>query len=53
MKLAQTVYYGRDYEGKKESQIKTKKEGEALVMTVRTILKQPEKNFSRDPGKKG
>ena len=30
-----------------------KEQAEALVMAVRTILKQPEKNAQRDPGEKG
>ena len=50
--LAQPVYYGREYEEKKERQKKTKELAEALVMAVRTILKQPEKNAQRDPGEK-
>ena len=44
LQLAQTVDYGRDYKEKKERQKKTKEKAEALVMAVRTILKQPEKN---------
>ena len=32
---------------------KTTEQAEALVMAVRTILKQPEKNAQRDPSKKG
>ena len=53
MQLAQTVYCGREYEEKKERQKKTKEQVEAIVMAVRTILKQPEKNVQRDPGEKG
>ena len=53
LQLAQTVYYDREYEEKKERQKKTKELAEALVMAVRTILKQPEKNAQRDPGEKG
>ena len=53
LQLAQTVYYGTEYEEKKERQKKTKEEVEALVMAVRTVLKQPEKNAQRDPGEKG
>ena len=53
LQLAQTVFYGREYEEKKERQKKTKEEVEALVMAVRTVLKQPEKNAQRDPGEKG
>ena len=52
MQLAQTVYYGREYE-KKERQKKTREQAEALAVAVRTVLKQPEKNAQRDPGKKG
>ena len=53
LQLAQTVYYGREYEEKKERQKKTKKQAEALEMAMKTILKQPEKNAQRDPGEKG
>ena len=51
--LAQTVYYGREYEEKKERQKKTKEQVEAFTMAMRTVLKQPEKNAQRDPGEKG
>ena len=37
----------------KQGRKKTKEKGEALVMAVRTVLKQPEKNHQRDPGEKG
>ena len=53
LQLAQTVYYGREYEEKKERQKKTKEQVEAFTMAMRTVLKQPEKNAQRDPGKKG
>ena len=53
MQLAQIVYYGREYEEKKERQKKTKEQAEALVMAVRTVRKQPEKNAQKDPGEKG
>ena len=49
--LAQTVYYGREYEGKKEK--KTKEQVEALAMAMKTVHKQPDKNAQRDPGEKG
>ena len=39
-----SVYYGREYEEKKERQKKSKEQVESLAMTVRTILKHPEKN---------
>ena len=39
LQLAQTVYYGREYEEKKERQKKTKEQAEALVMAVRIVLK--------------
>ena len=32
---------------------KTKEQVEALIIVVRTVLKQPEKNAQRDPGEKG
>ena len=51
--LAQIVYYGREYEEKKERQKKTKKQAEALAAAMKTALKQPEKNVQRDPGEKG
>ena len=53
LQLAQTVYYGREYEEKKESQKRTKEQVEALAMAIRTVLKQPEKNAQRHPGEKG
>ena len=53
LRLAQTVYYGREYEEKKERQKKTKEQVEALSMAMRSILKQPEKNAQRGPGEKG
>ena len=53
LQLAQTAYYSREYEGKKERQRKTKEQVEAIVVAVRTIRKQPEKNAQRDPGAKG
>ena len=43
LQLAQTVYYGREYEEKKERQEKTKEQAEALTMAMKMILKQPEK----------
>ena len=46
MQLAQTVYYGREYE-KKERQKKTREQAEALAVAVRTVLKQPEKKAQR------
>ena len=51
--LARTVYYGREYEEKKERQKKTREQAEAPAMAVRTVLKQPEKNAQRGPGEKG
>ena len=53
LQMARTIYYGREYEEKKERQKKTKEQAEALVMGVRIVLKQPEKNAQRDPGEKG
>ena len=37
LQLAQTVYYGREYEEKKERQKKTKERVEALSVAMRTI----------------
>ena len=53
LQLAQTVYYGREYEEKKERQKKTKEKAEAFAMAMKNVLKQPEKNAQRDPGEKG
>ena len=38
LQLAQTVYYGREYEEKKERQRKTKEKVEAIAMAMKTIL---------------
>ena len=53
LQLAQTVYYGREYEEKEERQKKTKEQAEFYTKAMRTVLKQPEKNVQRDPGEKG
>ena len=53
LQLAQTVYYGREYEEKKERQKKTKGQSEALKMAMKTVLKQPEKKAQGDQGEKG
>ena len=53
LQLAQTVYYGREYEEKKERQRNAKEKAETLAMAMKTILKHPEKNTQRDPGEKG
>ena len=53
LQLAQTVYYGREYEEKKERHKKTKEKAEAFAMAMKNVLKQPEKNAQRDPGEKG
>ena len=47
------VYYGREYEEKKERQRQTKEKAEAFAMAMKNTLKQPEKNAQRDPGEKG
>ena len=49
LQLAQTVYYGREYEEKKERQKKTKEQAEALTMALKTIFKQPEKKCPEGP----
>ena len=36
LQLAQTVYYGREYNERKERQKKTKEQPEALAMAMRT-----------------
>ena len=48
-----SVYYGREYGEKKEKQKKTKEKAETLAMTMKNILKQPNKNAQRSPGEKG
>ena len=53
LQLSQTVYYGREYEEKKERQRNTKEQTELFSMALKTILKQTEKNAQRDPGEKG
>ena len=53
LQLAQTVYYGREYEEKKERQKETKEKADAFAMAMKNVLKQPEKNAQRDPGEKG
>ena len=53
LQLDQTVYYGREYEEKKERLRKMKEKVEALTMAMKTVLKQPEKNAQRDSGEKG
>ena len=52
LQLAETAYYGREYEEKKERQRKTKEQVEAIPMAMNTVLKQPEKNAQRDPLKR-
>ena len=52
LQLAHTVYYGREYEGKKERQKRTKEQAEALARTIRTVLKQPGRNAQTDTGEK-
>ena len=47
------VYYGREYEEKKERQRKTKEKAEAFTTAMKNALKQPEKNAQKDPGEKG
>ena len=47
LQLAQTVYYGKKYKKKKK---KTKKKAEAFAMTMKNVLKQPEKSAQRGPG---
>ena len=44
LQLTQTVYYGREYEEKKERQKKTKEKAEAFTMDMKNFLKQPEKD---------
>ena len=49
LQLPQTVYYGREYEEKKEGQKKAKEQAEALSMAMTTILKGPEKKCPEGP----
>ena len=48
-----SVFYGREYEEKKERKKKTKEQSEVLTMAMKTVLKQPEKNAQRNPGERG
>ena len=48
-----SVYYCRENEETKESQKRIREQETALTMSMKTILKQPEKNAQRDPGEKG
>ena len=52
LQLAQTVYYGREYEEKRGKK-KTKEKAEAFALAMKNVLKQPEKNAQRDSGEKG
>ena len=38
---------------RKRKNAKTKEQEKALIMAVRTVLKQPKKNAQRAPGEKG
>ena len=51
LQLAQIVYYGREYEEKKEWQRRTKEK--AVAKAMKTVPKQPRENSQRDPGEKG
>ena len=53
LQQAQTVYYGREYEEKKERQRKTKEKAEAFAMAMKNVLKQPEKMSRGTPGEEG
>ena len=53
LQLAQTVYYGRDYEEKKERQKRQTKRWKPSPWLWKNIIKQPEKNAQRGPGEKG
>ena len=53
LQLAQAVYYGREYEAKKERQKNTKEKAKAFTMAMKNFLKQPDKDAQRDPGEKG
>ena len=41
LQLVQTVYYGREYEEKKERQKKTKEKAEAFAKAMKNFLEQP------------
>ena len=49
LQLAQAVYYGREYEAKKERQKNTKEKAKAFTMAMKTIFKQPEKKCPEGP----
>ena len=53
LQLARIVYYGREYEEKKERQKKTKEKAEAFSRARKNFPKQPEKDAQRDLGEKG
>ena len=54
LQLAQTsIMVGNMRKRKKERQKKTKGQAEALTMSMKTVLKQPEKKAHGDQGEKG
>ena len=53
LQLSQSIMVGNMRKRKKERQKKTKGQAEALTMSMKTVLKQPEKNAQRGPGEKG
>ena len=47
------VYYDREYEEENRRRKRTRRKTEAPTKVVRSTLKQPEKNFQRNPVEKG
>lgn len=54
LQLPQTLYYGREEEEKRQKKRKAEKDirEDCKAGALRSILKQPEKNTHRDPGRK-
>ena len=44
LQLSQTVYYGREYKKQNKRLKRTRQKTESPIMSVRSALKQPEKN---------
>ena len=53
LQLSQSIMVGNMRKRKKERQKKTKGQAEALTMSMKTVLKQPEKKAHGDQGEKG
>ena len=49
LQLAQTIYYGKEYEEENKRQKRTRQKTEVPTMAVRSALKQPEKKCPEGP----